>query len=196
MFSSSTSKGGSVTLELKCLKLTNTEGVFAKSDPFYVVRNAKGKQLFKSEQVKDNLNPVWKSNTFKVFDLAHDTNLSAQKVSIEFYDFEKSGKHILMGEVKTSLKGLVDAASKALNLTLKKKDKKGKEHDTGTLVVTKANVELPKPPPPPKAPKVEAVKPSTPSATPEEEQGPNMMVFIGVVAAVALGAVIFMRSRK
>lgn len=52
-------------------------------------------------------------------------------IKISVYDFESSGKHVLMGEVETTVNSLTKNDSFSLN-------RKGKE--TGRIVVTKAEV--------------------------------------------------------
>ena len=58
-------------------------------------------------------------------------------IELAVYDHEKSGKHVLMGRLETSVSALVDIGKSGVTrpMLLKKKGK-----DTGTLFVTKAEV--------------------------------------------------------
>jgi hypothetical protein len=52
----------SLFLKLHCngVKLKNKDGFFGKSDPFVVIRNAKGIAVGFSEVIDNNLNPFWR----------------------------------------------------------------------------------------------------------------------------------------
>jgi hypothetical protein len=142
---------GTFHLALRGIKLKNVDGMFSKSDPFVVVSaqsdSAGGRvwaPVYRSECIKNNLNPVWKEFSIPVEKLGSgDKNTPIQ---IEVYDWEKSGKHQAMGKFQTSINGLVSAQvmggagdaksvplTGALNLM-----HKGKSY--GKIVVTKAVV--------------------------------------------------------
>jgi hypothetical protein len=88
--------------------------------------------------VKNNLNPVWGDATVELSTLCEgDLDKSIQ---IVVYDYEGSGKHVIMGQFETSVNGLIHSAtggsddmSKAIKLKYK-----GKE--TGTIMVLNAEV--------------------------------------------------------
>ena len=142
---------GKLTLQMRGVKLKNVDGLFGKSDPFFVANShtndAGGRSwqpVHRSEVVKNNLNPVWKEFTVDVEKICLGDK--DRPILFEFYDWEKSGKHQAMGKFQTSLNGLLGAVvpggngdpkkvslSKALDLS-----HKGKSF--GKIVVTKATV--------------------------------------------------------
>lgn len=107
---------GNFHLALKGVKLKNVEGLFGKSDPFFVIksqaRTSGGRSwapVYRSEVAKNDLNPMWKDFSIPVGTLcAGDVN---RPIQIEVYDWQKSGKHRQMGKFQTNLDGLVSAQS-------------------------------------------------------------------------------------
>ena len=139
---------GVLRLQLAANNLKNTEGFtnLRKSDPFYEVSRrgcADGgvgaptwDNVFRSSVQNDTLNPVW--DTAAVLDLGMvcGGNLDAP-LRISIYDFEKSGRHVLMGQVETSVNGLVQAnTTGTMELTVK-------GNKTGTLNIARAEVSKP-----------------------------------------------------
>ena len=127
---------GILRLGLKGSKLKNTEGFMRKSDPFYELshrRDAGGgltwDNVHRSEVVKDNLDPAWKDQTIELSVLCQGE--ISKPILISVFDYESSGKHVLMGQVETTVEAL--QAKPTLKIKVK-----GKE--TGTLTVTKADV--------------------------------------------------------
>ena len=95
-------RGAILNINLVGYKLKNTEGMFSKSDPFYEIiasttssDNFEGKRVYKSEIVKNNLNPHWQTASIDVYEICKGDLES--KLRIDVYDFESNGKHILMG---------------------------------------------------------------------------------------------------
>ena len=142
---------GVFRLQLSANNLKNTEGFtnLRKSDPFYEI-SRRGcsdggvgtaptwDNVFRSSVQNDTLNPVW--DTAAVLDLGMlcGGNLD-DPLRISIYDFEKSGRHVLMGQVETSVNGLVQASTTgAMELTVKS-DK------TGKLNIVRADVSTPSP---------------------------------------------------
>jgi len=128
---------GDLTLKMKGVKLKNVEGFFqGKSDPFFEISkksNSGGSlswdNIYRSEHVKNNLNPVWKEATISLASLCGG-NLD-HRLKIAVFDHESNGKHVLIGTVETTANGL----TKIAEIPLKKQKKK-----TGTLVIEKALV--------------------------------------------------------
>ena len=92
--------------------------------------------MHRSEFIKNNLCPVWEEATVELSLLCGgDLN---SPVEIVVYDYEKSGKHVLMGRVETSVNALVEVSKTGATkpMILKKKGK-----DTGFLHVMKAEVQ-------------------------------------------------------
>jgi hypothetical protein len=129
---------GLLRLGLKGTKLTNTEGFMRKSDPFYELsskRDGAGgltwDNVHRSDVVKDNLNPTWKEATVPL-SILNQGDMD-KPVLITVYDYESSGKHVIMGSVETTVKALQGLVGKTLPLKLKSKS-------TGTLNITKCEV--------------------------------------------------------
>ena len=133
------SGSGTLRLALQGIKLSNTEGMFNKSDPFYEVkRKVTGPSgdvwdvIYRSKHVSNDLNPRWADSTIDLAALCGG-NLE-QHIQISVYDHEKSGKHVLMGEIETSVRELV-AAKNSGPFTLRRKGK-----DKGRLAVNRADL--------------------------------------------------------
>ena len=133
------SGSGTLRLALQGIKLSNTEGMFNKSDPFYEVkRKVTGPSgdvwdvIYRSKHVSNALNPRWADSTIDLAALCGG-NLE-QHIQISVYDHEKSGKHVLMGEIETSVRELV-AAKNSGPFTLRRKGK-----DKGRLAVNRADL--------------------------------------------------------
>jgi len=125
---------GTLTLKMKGKEFTNQEGWFGKSDPFYELermdedpRGRKWNSVYRSEVVRDNLNPVWKQTSVDLSTLC-DGDLD-RPIQIVVFDHEKSGKHMHMGTAETTVNHLVKASSggekRPLRISIKGK-KKGK----------------------------------------------------------------------
>jgi len=130
---------GTIRLKMCGKKLKNTDGLFNKSDPFYEIKRkdytSKGMQwntVFRSQVVKDNLNPNWPEEKIDLGKLCNGD----KKMSLTFdvLDFESSGKHVLMGSFITTVGELETKPSSGYSLM-----KKGRK--TGTVMVETAFVE-------------------------------------------------------
>ena len=140
---------GTFHLKLQGYHLKNLDGIFGRSDPFFVVSanvTAAGgltwQPVYRSEPIMNNLNPVWPACTIDVARLC-DGDLQ-KPIQLEVFDWDKKGKHILIGKFETSIEGLsstvVEENIKAPNLskaitTIKMK------RETGKIIVTKSHVE-------------------------------------------------------
>lgn len=123
---------GTFHFQFKAEKLKNTEGMFSKSDPFFVlsrkvsvVAGCTWDQVYRSDYIKNNLNPEWKEDHVELSVLCGG-DLNAP-INLAVYDWEKSGKHVPMGSIETTVSNLAEAGAMSLW-------KKGKQ--TGTLVIT------------------------------------------------------------
>jgi hypothetical protein len=142
---------GTLNLKLRGIKLKNVDGLFGKSDPFFTINSqandAAGRvwqPVYRSETVKNNLNPQWNELTISIEKICNgDKNRAVQ---IEVWDWEKNGKHQAMGKFQTTVNALISSVvmggtgdaknvpmTGALNLV-----HKGKSY--GKIVVTMANV--------------------------------------------------------
>ena len=91
---------GDLLLSLAGYKIKNVEGIFSKSDPFFEVQGETGPNefsnlVYRSETIKNNLNPVWKEATLNLNRLCNGDRTKAFRISV--YDYERSGKHVLIG---------------------------------------------------------------------------------------------------
>ena len=136
---------GDIELRLAGYKLKNVEGLFSKSDPFFEIHsetgsNEFGNLVYRSEHVKNNLNPLWKPASISLNSLCGGDRTKAFRFTV--YDHEKNGKHKLMGAATTTVNELVAAktgsatdTSTALTLTTRNVKK-----DIGSLVVVDARI--------------------------------------------------------
>ena len=90
-------------------KLANKEGMFSSSDPFLLISrmNEDGTftQVWKNEKISNNLNPNWPPVGIPMAQLCNGD--IERPLRIEIFDFEKSGHHHSMGEVRFILKILL-----------------------------------------------------------------------------------------
>ncbi|CAJ1930913.1 unnamed protein product [Cylindrotheca closterium] len=153
---------GTFHLGLKGMKLKNMDGMFGKSDPFFVVETyTKGSHggrqwqpVHRSEHVMNNLNPDWKEVDIPVEKLCNGDK--EQPIQISVYDWEKNGKHQSMGKCQTSTNGLLAAVQQQNSFDL---IRKGKSY--GKVLVTRAEIsgqEMNPNKPPPKFASVKGVR--------------------------------------
>jgi hypothetical protein len=142
---------GSFHLQIRGIKLKNVDGMFSKSDPFFIVQaqsnDAGGRvwqPVYRSDPVQNDLNPMWKE-----FSIPMEKLCGGDKdhcLQIEVWDWEKSGKHQVMGKVETTVNGLTKSVVMGLSPDPKKVPltsafklaHKGKKY--GNIVVTKAYI--------------------------------------------------------
>ena len=156
-----------VTLQLK-----NVEGWLRKSDPFYeIYRNVNNagantwELVYRSEVVKDNLNPDWKEHTIDLSMLCGG-NLDLP-IRVKAFDHERSGKHVFMGMFETTVKSLVEAfVDEDVNRGMKLHVE---GNETGLMVVEQAEVSLPSD---------RAVKLSVPAPVVEYKSKPSFVDYI------------------
>jgi len=104
---------GSLRLQLTGSNLKNVEGGFlGKSDPFFQLNKKRFRDtgyewepVYKSNVVKNNLNPSWKEGTIELSGLC-DGDLDAP-LNLMVFDSNGDGKHTAMGQVETSVNEIV-----------------------------------------------------------------------------------------
>jgi Copine/C2 domain len=138
---------GVLRLQLGAANLKNTEGFMRKSDPFFELSRrvdaaataVAWDNVYRSNVCQDTLNPVWDAAVLELGLLCGDgTNNLDAPLKVCVYDFEGSGKHVLMGQLETSVNGLVQAAVGNSNMDLTVKGQK-----TGELTIARAEVSVP-----------------------------------------------------
>jgi Copine/C2 domain len=140
---------GTLHLKMQGHRLKNVDGLFGKSDPFFILstqENAAGGltwyPVYRSQPIMNNLNPVWSEGTIDVGRLCSgDLN---KPILLEVLDWDKKGKHQILGKFETSVQSLLSAVvqenktspdtSKAFKLL-----NKGKE--AGQVIVTTARLD-------------------------------------------------------
>ena len=119
-----------LSLKLSGSDLKNVERI-GESDPFYEVskRTPDGKDwrvIYRSEHVPNDLNPIWKVAEINLHRLCRGDQTKHLQLAV--FDYQKNGKHRPMGEVVTTVDGIIGATgfdSKAKPLTLKCEGKGG-----------------------------------------------------------------------
>ena len=91
-------------ISLQARGLENKDGFFSKSDPYFVVTVAdessstEFREVYKSEFIKNNLNPVWKP-----FYIPLRRIQNKRAIRIEVWDYDSTGKNDLIGYCTTTL---------------------------------------------------------------------------------------------
>ena len=131
---------GILRLKLKGKNLKNVEGLFSKSDPFFELSrhiNSAGGQIwdniYRSEDVHNNLNPEWQTCVLELSTLCFGNR--QLPIKLEVYDYESSGKHIPMGNVTTTVNDLLQSHQQHQVLLLKQNNK-----DVGMIEVVSISV--------------------------------------------------------
>eukprot|EP01039_Chlorochromonas_danica_P004770 gene4770-5230_t len=137
------------TRDLLCVsfsgnKLANKDGFFGKSDPFLVVSrmNEDGSYtvVWKSIKIDNSLNPRWGEAKISMSRLCNQD--LDRPLKIEFFDWDSNGKHETMGEVKTSVRSLLNANNAPFDVIEPAvKEKKKNYVNSGTLVAANVHIE-------------------------------------------------------
>jgi len=116
---------------------------FGKSDPFYSIWRSREDnewvKVHESEYLLKNLNPKWKLANLNVQKLCNGDPVRPLK--IEVYDWNSNGSHVLIGEVHTSMQGLLSTKEFTLFHPKTKAKKGAKYKGSGTLVVRNCVIE-------------------------------------------------------
>lgn len=129
-----------LALKISGSELTNLDGWFNKSDPFFEIRKKdlglRGEEwnvVHRSSPIKNDLNPDWPEVEIDLGLLCGD-NLD-ECLFVRIFDNESSGNHELMGSFETSVKGLISAMEDSSGFDIVKDGEK-----TGSIVVHVAEV--------------------------------------------------------
>eukprot|EP01084_Bolivina_argentea_P057863 105676_1 len=123
-----------VTLQFSCKGLPKMDGLFGKSDPYYLIERLRedNKKIRvygnRSNYIKRNLNPIWKP--FKIETQTLCNNDEYRPIIISFYDWDSDGRDDYIGSVQTSLHEL---KTKPRNMKIKKQNSRRKNKNYGEL---------------------------------------------------------------
>uniref|UniRef100_H2Z3Y2 Copine-3 n=1 Tax=Ciona savignyi TaxID=51511 RepID=H2Z3Y2_CIOSA len=130
------------TLSFKAHKLDNKD-FMGKSDPFleFWRQNSDGTWTLahRTEVVKNNLNPTWKPFVVPIQSLCGGD--WDRKIKVMCNDWDSDGSHDLIGEFITDMKELETSQKEFPCINAKKKAKKSKYKNSGTIHVTGCKVE-------------------------------------------------------
>lgn len=107
------------TLHFKCsgVNLTNVEGMFSKSDPFFEIcrkdfgsSGTEWNAVYRSPHIMNNLNPNWNEDQVDLSSLCMG-DLDAPLL-VRVFDYEKDGKHDPMGRFETTVNGFLKKQGK------------------------------------------------------------------------------------
>ncbi|ORX87316.1 Copine-domain-containing protein [Anaeromyces robustus] len=119
-------------IDAKGIKLEKMDR-FGKSDPYYYIYRVFGDKkllIYKSEVIKNNLNPVWKTADIRLENLDGNCLAQGQKYWIEVYDHDKVGSDDLIGGVEfEDLFYNITPEGREYKEILKDKTGKGKHKD-------------------------------------------------------------------
>lgn len=94
-----------VEMHFRATNLENKDGLLGKSDPYLQI-SSKAKDgtthvIWKTEVIKNNLNPTWKPFSLRVSTLCG--NDPSKPILIDVYDYDNDGSHDLIGSFTTTL---------------------------------------------------------------------------------------------
>jgi hypothetical protein len=133
-----------VKLRLSARKLDRADGPLRKSDPYFQVEQAVGagvaarSVLYRSEVVKNTLDPSWRPATFTV--RSHGRPPHAVEIEIRLVDHDDRSSHDVLGVVKCTLADLAPMATMDVINEARKARKGSKYSNSGYLIVEAATV--------------------------------------------------------
>jgi hypothetical protein len=124
--------------------LVNKEGFFSKSDPFIVIlrcnEDSSYSRVWESSKVMNSLNPRWGQTKIPLSTLCNGD--IHRPLRIEIYDWERSGKHVFMGQVaELSVARLLENKNMRLDVIEPEKQKKKSYVNSGVLTADDCDVE-------------------------------------------------------
>jgi len=126
-------------------KLANKDGFFGKSDPFLrffrVYEDGTWGLVHETARKDNDLNPKFMGLTIPLVSLCNGD--IDRPVKLEVWDHEDSGKHQFMGQIETSVRGILSSNGQAMNVIepdKKKKDPKGYVN-SGTFAFQNVQIE-------------------------------------------------------
>lgn len=126
-----------------CANKLDKKDFFGKSDPFMVFYRSNEDGTFtichKTEVVKSTLNPVWQPFSIPVRALCNGD--FDRTIKVEIYDWDRDGSHDFIGEFTTCYKELCRGQCVYEVVNAKKKLKKKRYMNSGTVSLLSFNVE-------------------------------------------------------
>uniref|UniRef100_A0A7S2SLX7 C2 domain-containing protein n=1 Tax=Rhizochromulina marina TaxID=1034831 RepID=A0A7S2SLX7_9STRA len=134
-----TSSSEFLSLRLKGSKLLNKDGIFGKSDPFFVIYRSREDgsyvSVYRSVHVMNNLSPAWPvAKRISIQSLCNGDY--DRPLRLEVWDWNSNGTHDFMGSGETSVRALVDQTP----IPLVETKKSGKRKSAGTIQVQEARI--------------------------------------------------------
>lgn len=122
----------------------NKEGFFSKSDPFLLIsrlnEDGRWSVVWKSNHIDSNLNPCWPEVRIPMALLCNGD--IDRPLKIEIYDYEKSNKHVFMGQVETSVRSLLQSNGQPIPVIEPDQKAKKKNYvNSGVLLARSPSVE-------------------------------------------------------
>jgi Copine/C2 domain len=141
---SSESDVGKIMLQLRGVKLHNTQSLGRTSSPFYELyrkvdrpTGATWISVYRSGAMRGDLNPLWSGINLDLEATSNGDLDRAMKVIV--WDHRKTGKHKQMGEFETTMNGFIQASvdqnAQDIGFTLMRNDK-----EVGTIQVLEASL--------------------------------------------------------
>ena len=131
-------------LTLAARNLDNKDGFFSKSDPYCIVsaydeNTNKYTEVYRSEFIKNTLNPTWAPFSIQLRHLGAGTKI----VRIEVTDYDAAGSHDLIGYAQLTVNDLINAKKgiPVIHPPTKPKYSKSSYSQSGLLDVVQSEVE-------------------------------------------------------
>jgi len=129
-----------VTLQFSCKGLPKMDGLFGKSDPYFLIERTRedGKKVTvygnRDHHIKRNLNPRFKP--FKIETQTLCNNDEYRPIIISLYDWDKNGSDDFIGSIETSL---YELKTKPQSMAIKRQSHKKKMKKYGELNVVQCS---------------------------------------------------------
>jgi hypothetical protein len=117
--------------------------LFGKSDPFLVISRVREQgayvPVYKTEVIKKTLDPTWNPFSVSVQRLCNGDY--ERPLMIECFDWNRSGKHELIGQFKTNLRELTEGRKDFLLIHPELKQKRKNYKSSGTIKALRGAIE-------------------------------------------------------
>lgn len=130
-----------ITLQF-CATNLDKKDLFGKSDPFFVISRSleggKWDPIYQSPHIAKTLNPSWGDFTISMQKLCNGD--PQRTLLFEIFDWNKSGKHEIIGSCQFSLQDLSISLHKSWNVINQKKKEKKHYTNSGVLTLQKCDI--------------------------------------------------------